>query len=101
MLLGASRGGLGRRTRSEGIAGPAALALEMPQDAIHHPWFGYNGGNLHLGSTGTEHGVHFKDFAKQARPRPAGFAGELGILAIRREMRGTGTDDVKQLKKLK
>ena len=31
VLLGASRCGLGRRTRLEGIAGSAALALEMPQ----------------------------------------------------------------------
>ena len=41
-LLEANSGRLGRRARLEGITGFAALALEMPQDAIHHAWFSNN-----------------------------------------------------------
>jgi len=81
-LLEASRCGPGRRTRLEGISGSAALALEMSQNAIHHPWLSYNRDNLHLGAAGTEHGVDFENLAQQASPRAAGFPGELGILIL-------------------
>lgn len=81
-LLGARLCRLGRRTGLKGISGSAALALEMPQNAIHNPWLGYYGDNLHLGATGTEHGVDFENLAEQASPPAAGFPGELGILVI-------------------
>ena len=73
----------------EGISGSAMLALEMPQDAIHHPWLSYNGDNLHLGATGTEHGVDFENLAQQASPRAASFPDKLGILVILAGMCGT------------
>ena len=46
-LLEANRGGLRWRAGIEGISGLAALALEMVQNPIHHPWLSNKGDNLH------------------------------------------------------
>ena len=79
-LLMGKCGGPGRRAGFEGISGLAALALEMPQDAINHACISNNGDNLHLSAAGTQHGINFKNLAQQARPCAASFLGELRVL---------------------
>jgi hypothetical protein len=69
----------------------------MPQDAIRHPWLRYNGYDLHLGTTGTEHRVNFEDFSEQASPGGAGFPGGLGIMVIRGGRCGAAGQRVRQL----
>jgi hypothetical protein len=50
----------------------------MPQNAIHNPWLSYNGDNLHLGGTGTEHGMDLcsldRFFEARQAARQHGFA---------------------------
>jgi hypothetical protein len=72
----------------EGISGLAALALQMPQDAIYYPWLSYNRDHLHFGATITEHRVNLESFAEQAGPRAASFPDELGILVFPAGLRG-------------
>ena len=54
------RGGPGRRTGFERIARLAALALEMPQDAIDDARFSNNRDHLHFGAAGTQQGVNLE-----------------------------------------
>jgi len=42
--------GAGRRAGFEGIAGLAAIAPEMAQNALHNPGLGNDGNDLHLGA---------------------------------------------------
>lgn len=53
--------GAGRRAGIEGIAGLAAIAPEMAQNALHNPGLGNDGNDLHLGAARAQEGVGFKN----------------------------------------
>jgi hypothetical protein len=55
----------------------------MAQDAIDDPWVSNKRDDLHAGATGAYQGVRFEDFSQEARPRAAGFPGEVGIVLLR------------------
>jgi hypothetical protein len=56
------RGGPGRRSRLERIARLAALALEMPQDAIDDTRVSNDRDNLHFcAAARTQHGVNLEN----------------------------------------
>ena len=60
-LLQIECAGAGRRAGFEGIAGLAAIAPEMAQNALHHPGLRNEGDDLHLGAARAQESVGFKN----------------------------------------
>jgi len=58
--------GAGRRAGSEGMAGLAAIAPEMAQNALHNPRLGNDGNDLHLGAARTQERVGFKNSTRKS-----------------------------------
>jgi len=60
-LLQGECAGAGRRAAFKGIAGLAAMASEMAQDAVHDAGLSDDGNDLHPGAAGAQQRVDFEN----------------------------------------